>query len=92
MNVAEIVKETEKYKIVKLYANVVHSKENDVQYYKDIYLLKEDVLNEHPQSEVVEGFGIVDVQTGYIPESFLDWFESLDDALFYIEENQTNSL
>lgn len=87
----EIVKEIGKYQIIKLFANTMYTnddKENGVSYYGDIYTSKEEVLLNHPNSKVMSGYGIIDMETGFIPDDTPDWFNSVDEATSFIEGSE----
>ena len=87
----EVVQEQGNYLIVRYYADTLYSngdKENGIPYYGDIYLTKEDVLKDHPEADILEGFGFVDKQTGYQPDDTPDWFDSVAEVIEYIKENQ----
>lgn len=85
----EVVKEIGQYKIVKYYADTLYTnddKENGFPYYGDIYTTKEDVLREHPCSEILEGYGLIDNLTGYHPDDADDWYDSVEEVIDYIEK------
>lgn len=86
---AEVVKEMGKYNIVKYYADTLYTnddKENGYPYYGDIYLTKEDVLKDHPEAEILEGYGFIDTETGCQPEDTPDWFDDIEEVIECIEE------
>lgn len=87
----EVVKVIGKYSIVKYFADTLYTnndKENGKAYYGDIYLTKEDVLKNHPEANVLEGFGFVNNDTGCHPDDTPDWFDGVEEVIEYIEENQ----
>jgi hypothetical protein len=84
----EVVKEMGKYLIVKYYADTLYSdedKESGYPYYGDIYLTKEDVFKDHPESEILEGYGVLYNETYNHPEDAPDWFYTIDEVIRYIE-------
>lgn len=86
----EVIQEIGGFHVTKYYANTLYTngvKENGSPYYGDIYLTKEEVLINHPDAEIREGFGLVDKKTGYHLEDSPDWFDSLEELKTYLEEN-----
>lgn len=87
----EVVQTVGHLSIINLYANVLYT-QNDSKtgeaYYGDVYTNKEELLKEHPACEVLQGFGLLDHQSGFAPDDSEDWYESLEDALSYIEKRE----
>ena len=73
---AEIIQDFKNgYGIIKLYSNVVDGD------YGDVFNTREDVEREYPDAQIIEGYAVFDIETGYIPESCRDWNDSIKDAL-----------
>lgn len=70
-----IVKRLEKACIVKIYAN-----ETDKGIYGDIYHTSEEVIKNHPESDVLTGYCISDYK-GIVPEGAKDWCFSIEEAI-----------
>lgn len=70
----EIVQTVNRYEIIKFYAN----EENG--HYGDIYTSKEDVLKDHPQAEIMEGYGFIDPTIGFCPDEAGDWYETIEEV------------
>lgn len=49
--------------------------------YGDIYNSVEKCLAEHPESEVIYGYGIIDNKTGYIAEWASDYYNTIEEAI-----------
>jgi len=73
---AEIIQDFKNgYGIIKLYSNAADGD------YGDVFNTKEDVEREYPDAQIIEGYAVFDIETGYIPESCRDWNDSIKDAL-----------
>ena len=82
---AKIIKEVGKYKIVELYADIIDD-EGDKPYIGDIYETKSELRENHPNSKILTGYGIID-DTGYSPSNTLDWYSTSEKAESYILEH-----
>lgn len=72
-------------KVIKLYAN------KDVTgIYGDIYTSREECVAEHPNAEVLEGFGVLDTATNYAPDDSRDWYDTEAEAQAYISGKSKN--
>ena len=74
--------------VVKYYANVLYSDDEGVEgeYPGDIYTSMEDVLKDYPGEEILQGYGVHDHSTGYAPDEAEDWYETVEEALAYINK------
>lgn len=84
----EIIKTVGRFSVVKYYANALYTnndKENGVPYYGDIYTDPEAVLMWHPNADILVGYGVHDNETGLILDEADDWYDTVDDALEFIE-------
>lgn len=70
-----MLKVNEKYSICLLCANILEGN------YGDIYQSVEECLSEHPESEVMYGYGIIDNETGYIADWADDWYNTIEEAI-----------
>jgi hypothetical protein len=67
-------------RIIKLYGNkTAHFAP------EDIYSDREECLQDHPNDEVLEGFGVLDTETGFCTDDSDDWYETEEDAQEYID-------
>lgn len=66
--------------VVKLYANL----DREFDMYGDIYDTPEDVQKDHPDDEILHGFGVLDGATGFLRDGSADWYETEDEALAFI--------
>ncbi|MCK1999865.1 hypothetical protein MZM54_00525 [[Brevibacterium] frigoritolerans] len=85
----EIIKTVGRFSVVKYYANALYTnddKENGDPYYGDIYTSPEVVLQWHPNAEILVGYGVHYNETGLILDEAADWYETVDDALEFIEK------
>lgn len=72
--------------VVKLYANL----DREFDMYGDIYDTPADVRKEHPDAEILHGFGVLDGATGFLADGSEDWYEVEDDALAFISAARDN--
>lgn len=90
MKKQEVVMEFEQGSIIRLYADKVYNMaepNSELNTYPgDMFTTLKELLKEHPGCEVMGGFCIVEPQTGIIIPSTEDWYDSLEDALFAIQE------
>ncbi len=85
----DVIETVGKYQVIKYYADTLYTnndKENGVPYYGDIYTSRDEVLQNHPNAEVLEGFGVLDTETGYSPDDVDDWYDTVEDVLDFIKE------
>lgn len=82
-NTYEVVSVIGEYTIVRLYANTLYT-ENGSPYCADIYSKEEDVLREHPNTEVMKGYGVIGPE-GYMPDDAEDWYNTKKEVASYIE-------
>lgn len=81
----EIVKEVGSYNVARYYANGIN-RADQAPYYGDIYTSREEVLKKYPDSIVLIGYG-VHCLNGTAHDEALDWYESIEDAVDFIQEN-----
>lgn len=74
MKKAEIVKEIKSLGVAKVYAN------EDNGCYGDIFNTKQEVLECHPGAKVLEGYVVIDINSGYCPNESKDWHDTLEEA------------
>lgn len=66
--------------VVRQYAN----RDPESGFYGDIYATPEDARKDHPEDEVLTGFGVLDAGTGFIADEADDWYDTEDEALAFI--------
>jgi hypothetical protein len=59
---------------------------------EDIYNTREDCLKDHPTDPVLAGFGVLDEETGFRAEGSDDWYDTLQEALEFIEKTEKEGL
>lgn len=57
------------YAIVQLYAN-----QTEDETYGEIFASKKELKKAHPKHTVLEGYGIIELKTGNMPDDCLDWY------------------
>lgn len=67
-------------RIIPLFAN------EDNGIYGDIYSTVEEVLEEHPGATVLQGYGILDEETGFVVDESEDFYATEAEALEDMEE------
>lgn len=80
-NKCGIVRKNNNFVIIKLFAN------NQDGYYGDIYESMDELLFEHEDCEVMYGYGIIDINTGYCPSEAYDWYDTIEEAEVFIKDN-----
>lgn len=68
-------------KVIPLFAN-----EDQAAGYGDIYNTREDCLKEHPTDTVLEGFGVLDEDTGFLTDDSDDIYWTEEEALGYLKQ------
>lgn len=71
----EVVKEYGDVAVVKFYANEWKGT------YGDISSLKSDIEPAYPGAKILQGYGIINLSTGYCHEEAKDWYDSKEEAL-----------
>ena len=66
--------------IIRLYAN----EENGS--YGEIYNSASEVLTHFPNATVLEGFGIIELSTGFCHSDSMSWYDSEEEAIFAAEK------
>ncbi|MBG9693164.1 hypothetical protein ABD91_20705 [Lysinibacillus sphaericus] len=82
---AEVLAKHKQYDIVRYYANAEFG-ENEKPMYGDIFSTRAELKNKHPFSPILEGYGVVDPSTGYHLDGAPDWFHTIADVIYYIDE------
>lgn len=67
-------------RIIQLFAN------EDNGIYGDIYSTVEEVLEEHPGATVLQGYGILDTETGFVVDESEDFYATEAEALEDMKE------
>lgn len=70
--------------VTKLYANA--DRENG--WYGDIYNTPDDVRKDHPDDEILTGFGVLDGGTGFLHDESADWYDTEEEALLFIRQKR----
>ena len=47
----------------------------------------DELLFEHEDCEVMYGYGIIDINTGYCPSEAYDWYDTIEEAEVFIKDN-----
>jgi len=66
--------------IIKLYGNVTENFQPE-----DMYDSRVECLSDHPHDEVMEGWGVLDTETGFLEAGSEDWYDTEEDAQKYID-------
>lgn len=66
--------------VTKLYANF----DQEMGGYGDIYTTPDDVRKDHPDDEILTGFGVLDGATGFMHDESADWYDTEEEALAFI--------
>ena len=66
-------------KVINYYSNKVDGS------FEDIYTDLEDLRKDHPDAEVITGYGVHDTETGYSPNDAADWYATYDEAQAFID-------
>lgn len=82
---AEVLASHKGYDIVRYYANVLNEGGEHLLY-GDIYSSRSQVILNHPGATIAVGYGLVDPFTGFHLSDAPDWFETIADVIYYIDE------
>lgn len=66
--------------IIKLYGNVTEHFQPE-----DMYDSRQECISDHPNDEVMEGWGVQDTETGFLEADSEDWYDTEEDAQAYID-------
>ena len=82
----EVVMTTEETNIIRLYANTVYDMLVPEPYHGDIFTKREELLQHHPDCEVMVGYGLAEPITGILFPQSDDWYGTIEEALIGIQE------
>lgn len=70
-------------KVIKYYANNIAC---FGKMYGDIDTDPDSIRKDHPDSEIITGYGVVNTETGISPDDSDDWYWTYDEAQKYIDQ------
>lgn len=76
----EVIQSAGDYSIINLYGILMKSVDGSV-YIGSIYSTLEELKEEYPTSDYVQGYGILDNRTGWLDEESDDWYDTLKEAM-----------